>query len=208
MIKIYFGENILYLSDRLERIFATQLHQPDTILVDVVSQQSVDLLVEEMKKQKFRTGILLDQQVEVAMQMLCRHFTCIEAAGGIVENEKKEILFIHRSGKWDLPKGKLEQGELPELCAQREIMEETGMQDLTLLNKTGVTYHTYQAFGKYFLKTNHWYHFSGKSDVSLMAQAEEDITEVKWFDQSQMHIPLSNTYPSITDILHKFQEVS
>jgi 8-oxo-dGTP pyrophosphatase MutT (NUDIX family) len=34
-------------------------------------------------------------------------FKIIEAAGGIVKNEKGDILFIFRRGKWDLPKGKI-----------------------------------------------------------------------------------------------------
>ena len=32
-------------------------------------------------------------------------FTVVKAAGGVVRNERGEILFIHRRGKWDLPKG-------------------------------------------------------------------------------------------------------
>ena len=33
----------------------------------------------------------------------------IKTAGGIVIKDDK-ILFIHKNGRWDLPKGKLEQG--------------------------------------------------------------------------------------------------
>ena len=35
-------------------------------------------------------------------------FTIVAAAGGVVKNERGEILFIYRRGKWDLPKGKVE----------------------------------------------------------------------------------------------------
>ena len=50
----------------------------------------------------------------------------IQAGGGLVENEKGEILFMFRKGKWDLPKGKLDPGESYESCALREVQEETG----------------------------------------------------------------------------------
>ena len=35
----------------------------------------------------------------------------IEAAGGMVFNEKNELLMIFRRGFWDLPKGKIDPGE-------------------------------------------------------------------------------------------------
>ncbi|MFH1296320.1 MAG: NUDIX domain-containing protein [Bacteroidota bacterium] len=34
-------------------------------------------------------------------------FTIVKAAGGLVRNEQGEVLFIHRKGRWDLPKGKI-----------------------------------------------------------------------------------------------------
>ena len=56
----------------------------------------------------------------------------IQAGGGLVENEKGEILFMFRRGKWDLPKGKLDPGESLENCALREVKEETGIRILEL----------------------------------------------------------------------------
>ncbi|MBK8711560.1 MAG: NUDIX domain-containing protein [Niastella sp.] len=61
--------------------------------------------------------------------MFSRQFTFIEAAGGLVQNEDKEILFIYRSGKWDLPKGKIEKKETPQIAATRKIQEETGLKN-------------------------------------------------------------------------------
>ena len=51
----------------------------------------------------------------------------IIAAGGLVFNDKNELLMIFRRGKWDLPKGKLDEGEDIEDCAVREVKEETGL---------------------------------------------------------------------------------
>jgi len=49
-------------------------------------------------------------------------------AGGLVTNENNELLMIFRRGKWDLPKGKADEGETVEACALREVEEETGNQ--------------------------------------------------------------------------------
>ena len=35
-------------------------------------------------------------------------FKCIQAAGGLVKNDKGEYLLIFRNNQWDLPKGKRE----------------------------------------------------------------------------------------------------
>jgi 8-oxo-dGTP pyrophosphatase MutT (NUDIX family) len=56
----------------------------------------------------------------------------IVAAGGLVFNENKELLMIYRRSKWDLPKGKLDEGETIEECAIREVEEETGVQQIIL----------------------------------------------------------------------------
>ena len=47
----------------------------------------------------------------------------VTAAGGWVENSFGEVLWIHRLGQWDLPKGKLESGEAIDECAVREVEE-------------------------------------------------------------------------------------
>ncbi|MBK9150035.1 MAG: NUDIX domain-containing protein [Saprospiraceae bacterium] len=86
------------------------------------------------------------------------HFTEIEAAGGLVRNEKNEYLFIFRRGSWDLPKGKIEPGETKKNATMREIQEETGLKKMIVLSKIMVTRHTYRSnVGKRIIKKSHWF---------------------------------------------------
>ncbi|MEI6060610.1 MAG: NUDIX domain-containing protein, partial [Bacteroidota bacterium] len=70
-------------------------------------------------------------------------FTRIEAAGGIVRNQKEEYLFIKRLGIWDLPKGKLNKNEKPVEGALREVSEETGLTVMEVSKQLPSTYHIY-----------------------------------------------------------------
>ena len=54
-------------------------------------------------------------------------------AGGLVINNNSKVLLIYRKNKWDLPKGKLDEGENLEEAAIREVVEETGL-DITKLS--------------------------------------------------------------------------
>ena len=65
----------------------------------------------------------------------CKNYRLIEAAGGVVKNAKGELLFIYRLGKWDLPKGKIDEGEVKETTAVREIEEECGVSGLQIIKE-------------------------------------------------------------------------
>jgi len=132
------------------------------------------------------------------------HFTIIEAAGGIVEHSANGLLFIFRRGKWDLPKGKMELNESPELCATREIEEETGVNNLQKIGKLTDTFHFYEEKGKMILKISHWYYFKTNFEGNLIPQIEEDITAIKWFDIKDLNTPLENSFQAIKDVTEVF----
>ncbi len=134
----------------------------------------------------------------------CNFYTIIQAAGGYIENENKEKLFIFRRGKWDLPKGKMEAGETPEEAAAREITEETGIVALHFTRTICETYHIYTENNKKILKISHWFHFRSHSNEMLLPQAEEDITAIKWFAENEINIPLQNTYSNIIEVVNAY----
>lgn len=130
----------------------------------------------------------------------------IEAAGGIVRNQKKEILFIFRLGKWDLPKGKIEKGESIREAAIREIEEETGLHDLEISSKAATTYHTYtERNGTKVLKITHWFHMISHGSEAPTPQIEEGITEATWKDTSVLETEIyPKTFKNIQLLLEDY----
>lgn len=203
-IKIYFGDKPVILCDEINKEINEILHHPDAVFIDEVSAKAIKSLLHEIKKEEFHAGILWHSDLQKLKLTFFKHFQVIEAAGGIVQNDKKEILFIYRLGKWDLPKGKIEKGEKEEEAAVREVEEETGVTRLHLKKKTGETYHVYDQFGKHYLKISHWYYMTCPSGQQPVPQTEEDITEIKWVKTRDIKEPVKNTYPSVKDILSRF----
>lgn len=145
--------------------------------------------------------LVLSGNLEETWEIFKQQFTVIQAGGGLVKNESDEYLFIFRRGKWDLPKGKLDDGETIAGCALREVNEETGLQNITLGSHLCNTYHVYHEKGKFILKESVWYHMTCASGQQLTPQAEEDILEVRWLAKDDWHSVLQNTFPSIKDVL-------
>ncbi|SFH77258.1 NUDIX hydrolase [Halpernia frigidisoli] len=132
-------------------------------------------------------------------------FKQIEASGGVVYNQKKEILFIHRLGKWDLPKGKLEKGETIEENAVREVEEETGLKHLILGHFINETYHIYtERDGKKILKKTNWFKMLYEGNETPIPQIEEGIKEVSWKNNDMIkNDVLPKTFQNIKLILEE-----
>lgn len=143
---------------------------------------------------------LVHEKPEKAFEALFSYFIPIEAAGGWVQNSFNQNLFIHRLGFWDLPKGKIEKNETPEIAAIREVMEEVGLEGLKIIAPLPKTYHTYQMHGNRVLKTTHWFKMQTQYTGLLKPQVEEDITEAVWLDYIGIKMALLQTYPAIKQL--------
>ena len=129
-------------------------------------------------------------------------FRIIEAAGGLVKNEKGEYLFIFRNGKWDLPKGKIEKGEGIKTAAIREVEEECGISGLSIIKELPPTYHTYTMEEKAILKCTYWFEMScDDTSAILVPQIEEGITAVEWIATKNLKKVFKNTFESIKEVL-------
>ncbi len=129
-------------------------------------------------------------------------YKIIKAAGGLVFNNKDEILMIFRRNMWDLPKGKLEIGEKKKMGALREVREETGVQKLSIVKKLMKTYHTYVLENKTkVLKITHWYLMMCNDTTPLVPQAEEDIEIAVWVDSNKVKDKLDKAYATIEQVV-------
>ena len=128
----------------------------------------------------------------------------IIAGGGIVQNEEGKILFQYRRGKWDLPKGKLDDGETIEECAIREVEEETGLKNVQLNKLIGVTTHNYIAKGESIEKETHWFAMKVSGEQQLVPQLDEDILELRWVAKNELDNYLSDTFTNIIEIVEKY----
>ncbi|WP_051408531.1 NUDIX hydrolase [Sediminibacterium sp. C3] len=130
----------------------------------------------------------------------------IRAGGGLLLNENHELLMIFRRGSWDLPKGKLDEGETMEACALREVEEETGVGNLLLGELLGMTRHQY--FDPYIqeevIKETHWYSMNVKGSPALIPQTEEDITDIRWVPLQEVSELLKNSFDTIREITGLF----
>ena len=124
-------------------------------------------------------------------------YKLIEAAGGLVTNDRGEYLFILRKGKWDLPKGKIDKGETKEKAAVREVAEECHVPEPELGNQLLTTYHVYELKGKSVLKPTYWFEMQLHGDHQPQPQVEEDITKAKWVPVEEIPSLMENTYPNI-----------
>lgn len=126
----------------------------------------------------------------------------IAAAGGLVFNQKGQILLIFRRHMWDLPKGKIDEGERKKAAALREVREETGLQKLSIIRKLKKTYHTYLLENNTkVLKVTHWYLMMCNDNMPPVPQAEEDIELAKWMEPEQAEEKFNAAYANIRDVI-------
>ncbi len=153
------------------------------------------------KNNSFDAIVLYDDDVKRLYQDFKSIYKTIKASGGVVNNEKGEILMIFRKGFWDLPKGKIEEDEKKKVAAVREVQEETGLQQVELLNRIGKTYHTYRdRKNRRVLKLTYWYRMQ-TSESQLIPQTEEDIEEAVFVDLPSFFKTPRNIYGNIIDVL-------
>ena len=155
------------------------------------------------KNTRFDTLTLFSENEDKLVADFKRHFKIIEAAGGLVLNQKDEMLFIYRRGFWDLPKGKIDKGEDPPTAAVREVQEETGIQAVAITQTAGETWHSYKTKkGKRILKKTYWY-LMETSETKLTPQKEEDIEIAEWIDPVTFLASDRKAYRSIEEIVEQ-----
>ena len=196
MYKIYINQNVLVIS-LLDNFSQEVLHNSTN------NSESAVLTIskEEIINIKGQKNIICANPTAVFNQVK-QQFTPIHAAGGLVKNSQSEYLFIFRRGKWDLPKGKLDDGEDFETAAIREVQEECGITHIELGDLYHLSYHIYEENNDWILKQTNWYLMKSE-EKNLIPQLAEGITQTAWLPTSQFEKVRENTYASIDEIICK-----
>ncbi len=129
-------------------------------------------------------------------------FKLVKAAGGLVR-KKDKFLMIYRLKKWDLPKGKKENGERYKQTAVREVEEECNI-SVKLGGKVCTIWHTYTMNKNSMLKQTKWYVMNVVDDAKMKPCIAEDIEELRWMTQKEVYHALENSYKSIRFVFEEY----
>ena len=119
---------------------------------------------------------------KTAIQSIVREPT----SGGIVfrftpDKKDIEILLIQDSKeRWTIPKGHIEPGETAKMTARREIEEETGLKNVSVLTWLGKIHFKYRRLEKLVLMTTQVYLVQAL-DAHEMPIGEKWMKGIRWF---------------------------
>ena len=199
-IIIFFENTPVYLIENLIP-FKEDLLSDETLLINMFTNSWLAQFLQKEEWKNFSKVIVKGENVSKLKKAFFENFKLIKAGGGLVLNEKGELLLIFRRGKWDLPKGKLEKGEAIDECALREVQEETGLKNVNLMKPSGSTFHTYYLQPRWIIKESIWFQMSANSKEQLKPQLEEDITEIKWVSLDQVKNYEQNMFPALIPLI-------
>lgn len=134
-----------------------------------------------MKRPDFRGIRNLVNRRHPAIDEVVRETT----SGGIVyrrpaDGGELEILLMQDTkSRWTIPKGHVEPGEDPRATAEREIIEETGLQQMKLYDWLGKVNFRYRRNQTLVLMTMHIYMVQALGETNQL-KPEEWITDIRW----------------------------
>ena len=189
MLQIFYKEKPIIISDKKSDLKNSLIINPELF-------ENLDLLKLLTKKRVNSIGIF-SNEYEFILNMFKKKYPEIIAAGGKVINNKSEILFIYRNKKWDLPKGKAEKNEIISETALREVEEETGIKNLSIIKPLDKTYHIFKRGGKNYLKSTYWFEMQSDFIGKFKPQKKEGITRVEWIGIENLSSILVKSYANI-----------
>ena len=202
-VKIYFSDKPLFLCDNVDETIEPYIHHDDAVFIDELNTHTIKSMIHEMQEPEVHAGVFFNADLNELKKAFWKKFTIIKAAGGLVQNENNKLLMIFRRGKWDLPKGKLDDGETLEQCAVREVEEETGLTKIKLLAPLLTTFHTYHEGSKFILKESYWYNMKVDGKQLLQPQTEEGILETRWVSTKEAEKLFPECFPSVIDVIRE-----
>lgn len=195
MYKVFVNDKPLFLTNQIQKETDFQLFLLDSV--------DIKQLIIKIFKNKVDKAFLYHPDEKEILKKLKSKIPVEKAGGGLVFNDKNEVLFIYRNKKWDLPKGGIEKGEEIEDTAIREVQEETGVKGLKITRKLNKTYHIFKRNGRYKLKITHWFEMKTSFSGKMTGQLEEGIEKVEWVKPENIASCLTNSYENIKLLFEK-----
>ena len=193
MYKVFFNQKPIFLTTEL-------VLQTDRTPVLFIKFSSPENIVKALKSKKTDCLYLYHQKEDKLWMHFLRHFSIVEAAGGLVRHQDGRFLFIYRNDKWDLPKGRIEKNEPIRIAAVREVEEETGVDGLEIMKPLIETFHVFNRNGKYKLKKTFWFEMKTASTVTLTPQLNEGIEQAVWVLEKEIPQKFENAYENIKQV--------
>ena len=193
MYKVFFNQKPIFLTTEL-------VSQTDRTPVMFIKFSSPENIVKALKSKKTECLYLYHQKEDKLWMHFLRHFTIVEAAGGLVRHQDGRFLFIYRNEKWDLPKGRIKKNEPIRIAAVREVEEETGVDGLEIVKPLIETFHVFNRNGKYKLKKTFWFEMKTASTSTLTPQLDEGIEQAVWVFEKEIPLKFENAYENIKQV--------
>ncbi len=198
---VYFNKKALHLFNAADAAAPLFAKANGLTLLQAEKDESLSGVIKRMQSDDGGSLVLVHEDLKKLMALLKHGMTVICAGGGLVYTPENKVLLIFRRGKWDLPKGKKDEGENIAATALREVAEETGLPAPRLGAHLLTTYHTYVEKKEMILKESYWYLMESNEAENLQPQAEEDIEKCEWVRFADLAPYLANTHPSVIDVL-------
>ncbi len=203
MHKVFINDKPLIFED----VYTKTSFDDNNFLILSDAEFTLNDVMEKFYSEKISGIVYLCASPHNSWNEFTSRYILMEAAGGIVKNSNDEILVIYRKKKWDLPKGKLDYEETPEIAAIREVREECGISKLVMGKFLMKTFHTYTEKNKFILKKTHWFTMTSPENEKLIPQLEENIEEARWMSEEKIYKKVfPKTYSAIREVLQKYFE--
>lgn len=193
MFKIFVGDKPIILTTKVEQETDFKNYLLNTV--------NIGKVIKELNTTKLQSIRLIHKNKEKLLPKFLQLLPNTIAGGGKVINNKGEVLFIFRNGRWDLPKGRTEKNEPIEASAIREVEEETGVKKLSIIKPLETTYHIFKRHGKHQIKVTHWFKMSTSYSGKLKPEKKEGITKAEWLDKRQVKEAMKNSYANIRGLI-------
>jgi len=196
--KVYFENRFILISPEPDRV------QKYSIFHKFSTTSELYKLIEKFQNDSSITSVnIYGLNIKHIWKLFRIYFTEVQAAGGLVKHISDRYLFIKKKGKWDLPKGHLEENETAEDCAIREVEEECGIKGHKIIKPLEPTWHSYTKEEISYLKKTEWFLMGYEGIMIALPEKNEGITEVGWFLPEEISNIRTEIWLSLMDMINK-----